>query len=120
MGRKNRRAENYEPYFEEELYREFIDNEEMRQAKVGNSKKLDLKIKKVEPLTENQKLVFENYKYNHHLILHGVAGTGKTFLAFYLALCEVISKKYKKIVVVRSTVQSRDMGHLPGTIEEKT
>ena len=32
---------------------------------------------KVKPITDNQKLVFEEYKKGQNLFLHGAAGTGK-------------------------------------------
>lgn len=77
----------------------------------------------IDPLTENQKRFFEEYKNGTQMIaLHGVAGTGKTFCALYKALEEVLDKssEYKKVIVVRSAVQSRDIGHLPGDMKEKT
>jgi phosphate starvation-inducible protein PhoH len=50
-----------------------------------------------------------------------VAGTGKTYIAFYKALEEVMEKSnpYTKLVIIRSSVQSREMGHLPGDAAEK-
>lgn len=79
-------------------------------------------LKKFEPLTDNQKKFFDAYKIGSYFIaLHGVAGTGKTFCALYKAIEEVLNKNnyFKKIIVVRSAVQSRDMGHLPGDVAEK-
>ena len=51
------------------------------------------------------------------MILHGAAGTGKTFIALYKALEEVLMKGgfYKKVIIVRSAVPSREIGHLPAT-----
>ena len=75
-----------------------------------------------DPLTENQKKFFSAYKQGDYFIaLHGVAGTGKTFCALYKALEEVLDKSnpFNKIIIVRSAVQSRDMGHLPGDVTEK-
>ncbi len=54
-----------------------------------------------------------------HLCAHGSAGTGKTFLAFYLALQEVLNKQQQKIIIVRSAVPTREVGFLPGNLEEK-
>lgn len=72
------------------------------------------------PLTQNQKKAFDAYKKGKNLLLHGSAGTGKTFIALYLALNDVINNnKYKKVIIIRSTVPSRDMGFLPGTHKEK-
>lgn len=83
--------------------------------------KLD-NLKTFSPLTENQKLFFDAYKRGDYFIaLHGVAGTGKTFIAMYKALEEVLDKSnpFNKIIIVRSAVQSREIGHLPGDVGEK-
>ncbi len=79
-------------------------------------------LKTFDPLTENQKLFFDAYKRGDYFVaLHGVAGTGKTFCAVYKALEEVLDKgnPFKKIILVRSAVQSREIGHLPGDVTEK-
>jgi predicted ribonuclease YlaK len=57
-----------------------------------------------------------------NLMLHGVAGTGKTFISLYLALEEILKKNstYNQVVIVRSVVPSRDMGFLPGSVKEKS
>ncbi len=77
----------------------------------------------VGPLTENQKTAFEAYKKdNKSLILHGSAGTGKTFISIYLALEQVLeksNKQYNKLYVIRSVVPTRDIGYLPGDKQEK-
>ena len=56
------------------------------------------------------------------MLLHGVAGTGKSFIALYKALEEVLDKsnQFNNIVIVRSAVPSREIGHLPGDEREKT
>jgi phosphate starvation-inducible protein PhoH len=76
----------------------------------------------IEPLTETQARFFELYKQAQILLLHGVAGTGKTYIALYKALEEVLEKNntFKKVVIVRSAVPSREIGHLPGDEKEKT
>lgn len=79
-------------------------------------------LKNFAPLTDNQKKFFDAYKIGDYFIaLHGVAGTGKTFCALYKAIEEVLDKgnPFNRIIVVRSAVQSRDIGHLPGDIEDK-
>ena len=91
---------------------------------INNTLKIRLDdLKTFEPLTENQKLFFEAYKRQDYFVaLHGVAGTGKTFIALYKALEEVLDKAnpFKKIIIVRSAVPSREVGHLPGDLDEKT
>lgn len=74
------------------------------------------------PLTDNQQKTFDAFQKGKHLLLHGYAGTGKTFCAVYLGLDNIFAEKgskYKKIIVVRSVVPARDMGYLPGSIGEK-
>ena len=83
--------------------------------------KLNFQLRKIEPLTENQRLTFEKYYDGKNLLLHGIAGTGKSFLSIYLALQSLLSdaSRYKKLIVVRSVVPTRDMGFLPGSNAEK-
>lgn len=91
--------------------------------KPNNSLKIRIDdLKTFDPLTQNQKLFFDAYKRGDYFVaLHGVAGTGKTFCALYKALEEVLDKSnpFQKIIIVRSAVQSREMGHLPGDVNEK-
>jgi len=56
-----------------------------------------------------------------HIVANGSAGTGKTFASLYLAVNDVLSphSETKRIIIVRSAVASRNVGHLPGTLEEK-
>lgn len=73
-------------------------------------------------LTANQQSFYDAYKRgNKNIALHGVAGTGKTYIAIYKALEDVLDKgtPTNKILVIRSAVQSRDIGHLPGDVGEK-
>ena len=73
----------------------------------------------IQPLTRQQEEAFHAF-HNFDLIsLLGSAGTGKTFLASYLALRSVAEKTHNKILIVRSAVPTREVGHLPGTLEEK-
>ena len=102
-----------------------INNEESSSNthNVSNSLKIRIDhLKTFQPLTDNQKLFFEAYKRGDYFVaLHGVAGTGKTFCALYKALEEVLDKSnpFQKIIIVRSAVQGREVGHLPGDISEK-
>tara|TARA_X000000368_G_scaffold345183_1_gene284206 strand:+ start:42 stop:794 length:753 start_codon:yes stop_codon:yes gene_type:complete len=79
-------------------------------------------LKVIEPLSDNQKTVFESYKEGKNLVLHGAAGTGKTFISLYLALQQVldVSSPYEKIYMVRSLVPTREIGFLPGDHEDKS
>jgi phosphate starvation-inducible PhoH-like protein len=74
-----------------------------------------------DPITANQRTAYEAWNEQDHLVLCGSAGTGKTFIGMYLALQDVLDKSYSqdKLVIVRSVVPTREMGYLPGSIEEK-
>jgi phosphate starvation-inducible protein PhoH len=77
----------------------------------------------ISPLTDNQQTFFTHYKEGREFILlHGVAGTGKTYIALYKALEEALDREsvYDKVIIVRSAVPSREIGHLPGDEKEKT
>lgn len=79
-------------------------------------------LKRIQPLTESQRQMIAAFDHGDHVLASGSAGTGKTYLACHLALKELLSDldcKYDKIVLLRSAVPSRDIGFLPGTIEEK-
>ena len=73
------------------------------------------------PETDNQQKAFDAWDDGDNLVLAGSAGTGKTFVALYLALESVLEREtpYNKCIIVRSVVPTRDMGYLPGTVEEK-
>lgn len=79
-------------------------------------------LKTIKPLTDNQQKTFEAYEQNNNLVLSGSAGTGKSFLALYLSLREILKTNsyYNKIIIIRSAVPSRDLGFVPGTLEEKS
>ena len=79
-------------------------------------------LKEIEPLTENQTKAFEAYEEGKNLYLYGCAGTGKTFIAMYLALREILSgtTPYEKLYMVRSLVPTREIGFLPGDHDDKS
>ena len=76
----------------------------------------------IEPLTDNQKKLFDSYKDQKHLVAYGCAGTGKTFITLYNALKEVLDERspYERIYLVRSLVATREIGFLPGSYEDKS
>jgi predicted ribonuclease YlaK len=75
----------------------------------------------IDPLTDNQKRLFESYTAGKHLVAYGCAGTGKTFITLYNALCDVLDERtpYERIYLVRSLVATREIGFLPGSHEDK-
>ena len=76
----------------------------------------------VNPITENQQLFFDEWTKEKNLFAYGAAGTGKTFIALYLALKDVMNEEtpYDKVYIVRSLVSTREIGFLPGTHEDKS
>lgn len=79
-------------------------------------------LKKINPITDNQLRTFEAFNEDKHLMMHGCAGTGKTFIMLYLAMRAVLSRQVdqQKVYIVRSMLPTRDIGFLPGSQEEKT
>ncbi len=75
----------------------------------------------IDPLTENQKRLFDSYKEDKHIVAYGCAGTGKTFITLYNALQDVLNEytPYERIYLVRSLVATREIGFLPGTHDDK-
>ena len=76
----------------------------------------------IDPLTDNQRKLFDAYAEGKHLVAYGCAGTGKTFITLYNALREVLDERtpYEKIYLVRSLVATREIGFLPGSYEDKS
>ena len=76
----------------------------------------------IEPLTDNQQVLFNAYAENKNLVAYGCAGTGKTFITLYNALRDVLDQNtpYEKIYIVRSLVATREIGFLPGDHEDKS
>ena len=83
--------------------------------------KQHFELQDVEPLNGKQHEFFANYAGGKSQVLAGSAGTGKTFMTLFKAFEEILKAKinYRRIVIIRSAVATRDVGHLPGTLEEK-
>ena len=76
----------------------------------------------VEPITDNQKVLFDHYAKGKNIFAYGAAGTGKTFISLFLALKDVLDEMtpYDKVYIVRSLVSTREIGFLPGDHEDKS
>ena len=76
----------------------------------------------IEPISENQKRLFNSYKEGKQIVAYGCAGTGKTFITLYNAIRDVLDENtpYEKIYIVRSLVATREIGFLPGDYEDKS
>jgi predicted ribonuclease YlaK len=93
----------------------------VKQAKRKKPINSDL-MREIEPLTENQKILYDAYGKGQNIIAYGCAGTGKTFITLYNALKDVLDERtpYEKIYLVRSLVATREIGFLPGDHEDKS
>lgn len=77
----------------------------------------------IEPKSEGQKRLLEELKNPNIsiVIISGPAGTGKTLLSTTFAIKQFKEGKYDKIIICRPNVpvDDRDIGFLPGDINEK-
>jgi phosphate starvation-inducible protein PhoH len=99
------------------------NRKERRLNKQGstNEDKYKLSLAKISPVTENQRTSFELYDNGKNLLLHGVPGSGKSFVSLFLALEEVMEdlNTLRKVVIIRSAQSSKAIGFLPGTAQQK-
>lgn len=96
------------------------DRRQTKRIRKVQSALTHVRLKEIKPLTKAQTQTFQSYFEGQHLLLHGVAGSGKTFLAMYLGLKDLYDGHIEQIIVIRSAVSTREQGFLPGTIEEKS
>tara|TARA_R100001594_G_scaffold36216_3_gene65800 strand:- start:202 stop:954 length:753 start_codon:yes stop_codon:yes gene_type:complete len=91
---------------------------QMKRKKPINSEML----RDIDPLTDNQRRLFETYNQHKNVVAYGCAGTGKTFITLYNSLKDVLDQTtpYEKIYIVRSLVSTREIGFLPGDHEDKS
>jgi phosphate starvation-inducible protein PhoH len=78
---------------------------------------MKLEINLHHPLTENQKRVMKSRK--DHLLVQGPAGTAKTYSVLARGLVKISAGEVDQIIIVRSPVEIRKIGHLPGDADEK-
>lgn len=91
----------------------------MRKNKTPPPQKSGLALVDIEPMTKNQARIMSSYSSGKNLVIHGLAGTGKTFLACALGMRSVFDRDQEKLIIYRSAVPTRDMGFLPGSLLEK-
>lgn len=70
-------------------------------------------------LTQTQTNAIAAWQTGKNLVLHGVAGSGKTYLGIALAMKEIEAGRAERVVIIRSVVPTRDMGFLPGSLKDK-
>lgn len=71
----------------------------------------------------NQKQKFFRDEIRKHdiIVADGIAGSGKTFLALYEGVYNLLSNKCEKVILCKSVVSTPDqeIGYIPGSVEEK-
>lgn len=70
--------------------------------------------------TEPQRQMMLEFEDGLNIVAYGSAGSGKSYIACYLALKKLFDGNTSKIVIVRSAVQVRSQGFLPGSLAEKS
>ena len=76
--------------------------------------------KALAPKTVNQRRYVEAIERNDMVFGIGPAGTGKTYLAVFMAISALLAKKVTRIVLTRPAVEAGErLGFLPGTLQEK-
>lgn len=88
---------------------------------ISTMQKQHFNLSSIFPITDNQVRTFDAFDSGDNLFLHGCAGTGKTFISFYLALKEIQSGRThrRRLVIVRTAQASKDIGFLPGSEKQK-
>jgi len=73
-------------------------------------------------LSIKQSKLYDGIKRNTMTLIHGPAGTSKTFTSCYTALALLANKKVEKIIITKPMEESGNsgVGFLPGDLDEKT
>lgn len=79
----------------------------------------NMSMRKISPLNEAQRQMMEAFYSGSHIVAEGSAGTGKSYVGMFLALGELLDNTVSSVKIVRSAVPTRDVGFLPGSLEEK-
>jgi phosphate starvation-inducible protein PhoH len=80
----------------------------------------NLELHEIQPLTDNQEILFEEYLKGKNIVATGSAGSGKSYCLLYLMMHDLLyNNNYEKIVIFRSAVPIRNLGFLPGSEDEK-
>lgn len=111
----------YSSQFESE-FEEYANKKKAKGRTKSSKQTAGMQLRRIDPMTEAQNEVYHGYNSGLNMMLHGCAGTGKTFISSYLAIRDVMEKVdgKKSVHIIRSVVPTRDIGFLPGSEKEKT
>ena len=95
-----------------------VNESPQEQSVLGNKKRFtEHDMCTLKPMnTRQEEFLRLFYEGSEVMVASGAAGTGKSFLAMYCAISEVVrnDSPVDKIILVRSPVQTRDVGFLSG------
>lgn len=99
-----------------------LSPKEKRLLKRKQKGTLDTKfsMRDISPMTSTQEDMFDSYRSGYNIAAIGTAGTGKTMCGLYLGLSDILNDDdYDQVIIVRSAVQTREQGFMPGTQAQK-
>lgn len=71
-------------------------------------------------LSDKQQNLYKGIRNNTLTVVHGPAGTSKTYTTCYAALALLADKKIEKIIITKPIQESgENLGFLPGSMEDK-
>ena len=77
-----------------------LTKRERRQLKKNKTKNrkggTGIRLENIEPITNAQTRAFQAFNSDKNILLHGVAGTGKTFVSLFLDFYQAIKKRNLK------------------------
>lgn len=89
---------------------------------IGKGKSAARQLADIRPATDRQAEAMQHLREKQVVILEGLAGTGKTFIAVHHALKRLFANEIKKVIFTRplTTVGGEKLGFLPGDVDNKT
>ena len=99
-----------------------LSPKEKRLLKRKQKGTLDTKfsMRNISPMTTTQEDMFDSYNAGYNIAAIGTAGTRKTMCGLYLGLSDILNDdNYDQVIIVRSAVQTREQGFMPGTQAQK-
>ena len=104
-----------------EVEKDFPTKPKRTRRKTNYKNSENKKVSGIVPKTDKQKELLGHLKQSSQVFILGPAGTGKTYVTATYASDLYTLKEIDKIVITRPHVAvGKDLGFLPGTLEEKT
>lgn len=86
----------------------------------GAAEEAKTRVIKLEPMNDAQRRYIAALVSHNQIIVTGFSGTGKTFIAASHAANLYAERRIDRIIITRPNISvGKDLGYLPGTLEEK-